>query len=107
MEFEEIRQYCLSLPNVEECNPFGPEVVVYKVNAKMFALLSFDDEVLGINLKNTPDKNLELRDQYYFVIPGFHMNKKHWNTVRIVSGIQQSLLKQLIKESYLLVAPKK
>lgn len=107
MDFEEIRDYCLSLPDTSEETPFGPEVLVYKVHAKMFALLGFDDSLVTINLKNSPEVNLELREQYDFIVPGYHMNKKHWNTVRVVSQIDRDMLKGLIKASYEAVLPKK
>lgn len=98
----------MSLPDASEETPFGPEVLVYKVNYKMFALLGFfDDNLITLNLKNSPETNIELREQYEFILPGYHMNKKHWNTVKVVSNINKELLKSLIKASYEAVLPKK
>lgn len=107
MDFDDIRDYCLSLPESSEETPFGPEVLVYKVHTKMFALIGFDDHLITINLKNSPEKNIELREQYDFIVPGFHMNKKHWNTVQVSSHIDKEFLKDLIRASYEAVLPKK
>lgn len=74
-ELEHIQNFCKRLPQAEECYPFGEETMVFKVQTKMFALISFDGSRFSINLKNTPDKNIELRELYSFIIPGFHMNK--------------------------------
>ncbi len=106
MNFDEIRSFCLSHTDAYEDTPFGPDVLVYKINSKMFALLTFENDLLRINLKNTPEKNIELRETYDYIIPGYHMNKKHWNTVLISYATDIKLLKTLITESYLAVDKK-
>ncbi|HYG40167.1 MAG TPA: MmcQ/YjbR family DNA-binding protein [Cytophagales bacterium] len=110
VSFEAIREYCLSKKLAAEDTPFGPEALVFKVCGKMFALLTFDGEVLRINLKNSPEINLELREQYSFISPGYHMNKKYWNTILINDYINKDLLFSLVDQSYLAVVnglPKK
>lgn len=94
---------CLSFPGVEETFPFGEDTLVFKVAGKMFALTSLAQDLFSINLKCDPDKATELREQYDGIKPGYHMNKKHWNTVVIDGEIPQSLLIEMIKESYELV----
>ncbi|WP_212006325.1 MmcQ/YjbR family DNA-binding protein [Chitinophaga sp. HK235] len=109
MDIEQYREYCLSLPGVTEEFPFGEETLVYKVAGKMFALSGLE-EFNSINLKCDPEEAVELRERYEGVIPGYHMNKKHWNTVDIHSNIPNKLLLQWIKNSYDLVVaslPKK
>lgn len=94
----------------EESLPFGPEVLVFKVAGKAFLLLPLDTEDTRFNVKCDPDKALELRERYSSVLPGYHMNKKHWNTVIADGTVKQLLLKQWIDDSWLLVVkslPKK
>ena len=105
MNIEEIRLFCLAKNAVTEGFPFDKITLVFKVKDKMFALMSLDDD-LSINLKNYPEKNIELREHYDAIIPGWHMNKKHWNTVNVLQGISSDLLKQLIDESYDIVVSK-
>ena len=109
MDIESIREYCLSKPGTEETLPFGPDTLVYKVNGKMFLLTSLDEEQLRFNVKCDPDKALELREEFPCVIPGFHMNKKHWNTIIVDGSVPVRQLKEWIDDSYQLVAnpPKK
>ncbi len=83
--------------------PFGPDVLVFKVSGKIFALASLDEVPARANLKCDPDLALELRDRYEQVTPGYHMNKKHWNTVEIESGIPDVELRKMIDHSYELV----
>lgn len=104
MELESFRQYCLSKPGVEETTPFGPDALVFKVGGKMFALTNLSAEELKINLKCEPAYALELRDQYPEIIPGWHMNKKHWNTVSLQGSLRDGFLRTLIDHSYDLVA---
>ena len=102
--------HCLSLPGVEETTPFGPDVIVYKVAGKMFALATPDEVPHQVNLKCDPERALELRDRYEDVMPGYHMNKKHWNTVNLGWRLPNALLRELIQHSYDLVVaslPKK
>lgn len=84
MHLDEIREYCLSKPGVEEALPFGPDVLVYKVNGKLFLLTGFDNDPVQFNVKCDPEKAIELREEFPdTVLPGYHMNKKHWNTVLV------------------------
>jgi predicted DNA-binding protein (MmcQ/YjbR family) len=104
MDLAKFREYCLSKPQTTERTPFGPDVVIFKVGGKMFALASLDEVPATANLKCDPDLALELRDRYEQVRPGYHMNKKHWNTVEIESGIPDAELGKMIDHSYDLVA---
>lgn len=102
MNIELIRNYCLSKPCVEESLPFGDDTLVFKVMNKIFAMANLDGE-LCINLKCDPEKAIELREEYPFVIPGRHMNKKYWNTVVCENLINDKFLYQWIDDSYTLV----
>ena len=104
MDLAKFREYCLSKPRTTEGTPFGHDVVVFKVGSKMFALASLDNVPTTANLKCDPDLALELRDRYEQVRPGYHMNKKHWNTVEIEGGIPDAELRKMIDHSYDLVA---
>jgi len=102
--------HCLSLPAVEVTTPFGPEVLVYKVGGKMFALVIPDEHPQRANLKCDPERALDLRDCYEEIIPGYHMNKKHWNTILLGGRLPTALVCELIEHSYQLVVdslPKK
>ena len=102
--------HCLALPAVEETTPFGPEVLVYKVGGKMFATAVPDEHPHRVNLKCDPERALELRDRYEDIIPGYHMNKKHWNTLNLGGRLPTALVRELIEHSYQLVVaslPKK
>ncbi len=103
MDLAKFREYCLSKPEATEGTPFGPDVLVFKVSGKIFALASLDEVPARANLKCDPDLALELRDRYEQVTPGYHMNKKHWNTVEIESGIPDIELRKMIDHSYELV----
>lgn len=104
MEVDEFREHCLTKPAVTEETPFGPEHLVFKVGGKMFALLAFDEVPPTVNLKCDPDRALELRDRYDDVRAGYHMNKKHWNTVVIAGGaIPDVEIRSMIDHSYDLV----
>lgn len=108
MDIESIRVYCLSKENVEEGFPFGETTLVFKTGGKMFLLLSLDETPFTFNAKCDPDHALELREQYSCILPGYHMNKKHWNTIVVDGTLSARELKALIDESYDLVArPKK
>jgi predicted DNA-binding protein (MmcQ/YjbR family) len=104
MDFAQFREYCLRKPCAIESTPFGPDVLVFKVSGKMFALAALDELPTNVNLKCDPDLALELRDRYEQVTPGYHMNKKHWNTVEIEGGIPDAELRKMIDHSYDLVA---
>ncbi|HEY4758311.1 MAG TPA: MmcQ/YjbR family DNA-binding protein [Chthoniobacterales bacterium] len=103
MDIVEFREYCLTKPSATEGTPFGETVLVFKVAGKMFALVSLDEVPATANLKCDPDVALELRDRYEQVRPGYHMNKKHWNTVEIESGIPETELRKMIDQSYDLI----
>lgn len=107
MNIETIREYCLAKENVEETLPFGPDTLVYKVNGKVFLLMGMDSPDLRFNVKCDPNKALELREQYPAVQPGYHMNKKHWNTIFVDGSVKSDLLREWIDDSYDLVAKKK
>lgn len=110
MDIELIREYCLQKPNTSEELPFGPDVVVFKVKGKVFLLLSLDTEDLRFNVKCDPDWAVELREEYSCVQPGYHMNKKHWNTIIVDGTFNTKQIKQMIDHSYELIVnslPKK
>jgi predicted DNA-binding protein (MmcQ/YjbR family) len=109
MDIESLRDYCLSFNGVTEGFPFGEDTLVFYVHGKVFCLAGltpFD----SMNLKCEPEVAIELREKYDEVIPGYHMNKKHWNTVFVQGRIPEHELKSMIKDSYNLVVsglPKK
>ncbi len=103
MNIETIRNYCLQKPNAEETLPFGPDVIVFKVNNKVFLLLPLNAEVLQFNVKCDPELALELREQYTSVLPGYHMNKKHWNTIMVDGSVSSAKIKEWIDHSYNLI----
>ncbi len=102
MNIEEFRDYCLSKKGVTEETPFGPDTLVYKVMGKMFALTGIDSFDF-INLKCDPDYAQELREQYMAVQPGYHMNKKLWNSVYVNQDLEDKMVYQLIDDSYELI----
>jgi predicted DNA-binding protein (MmcQ/YjbR family) len=109
---DEIRDYFLAKPAVTEETPFGPEVLVYKVMGKMFATLGIDDndEFGRTNLKCDPDRAIDLRGEHDAILPGYHMNKQHWNTLVLDGTLSQKLVADLVDHSYELVVaglPKK
>src|SRR6476469_6262637 len=103
MNAESFRAYCLAKSAVTEGAPFGPDHIVFKVKGKMFALLGLDEVPTRVNLKCDPDLALDLRDRYEQVEPGYHMNKKHWNTVVLDGVIPDRELREMIDHSYELV----
>ncbi len=102
MNVEQIREYCLSKSGSEECLPFDYETLVFKVSGKMFILISLDG-ALSINVKCNPDKAIVLREHYPQVLPGYHMNKKHWNTIYIDGSVASDIIYSWIDHSYDLV----
>ncbi len=109
MNFDTFRDYCLNLKGVTEEMPFGETTLVFKVMGKMFALTGLD-VFSSVNLKCDPDIAVELRERYNAVKPGFHMNKKHWNTVAVDGSVPDKLVLQWTRDSYELVVkalPKK
>jgi len=110
MDVETLRQYCLAKKGAGEDFPFGETTLVFKVMSKIFLIVSLDASPLQFNAKCDPDKAIDLREQYDSVQPGYHMNKKHWNTVVVDGSIPQRLLKEMIDDSYELIVqslPKK
>lgn len=105
MYLDEFRSFCLSLPGTSESLPFDDHALVFKVLDKMFALTRIDD-FTSINLKCDPERALELREKYDYIKPGFHMNKKHWNTIYDVNTLEDDFLHELTKHSYDLVVSK-
>lgn len=103
MNIESYRDYCMAKKGVTESFPFDNKTLVFKVMGKMFALTDVD-EFTGINLKCDPERAIELREQFSGVQPGYHMSKKHWNTVATHEDISDHLMKELIDHSYDLVA---
>lgn len=94
----------LAKPDAEETTPFGPDVLVYKVGGKMFALTVPDEFPARINLKCDPERAMELREEHEAIIPGYHMNKRHWNTLVLDGSLPSRLVGELIDHSYDLVA---
>ncbi len=103
MNVEDISEYCLSKKGVEEDFPFDEETLVFKVMGKMFALIPLERIPLQINLKCEPELAVELRERYEAVQPGFHMNKKHWNTICVDGTLRNELIYKWIDDSYNLV----
>lgn len=103
MDIEQLTDFCLTMPNSVVETPFGPTTMVFKIYSKIFALIPLDAEVLAVNLKNLPEKNANLCEEYEGIIPGYHMNKLHWITCRVDSDVKTVTLKQLITESYEIV----
>ena len=107
MTRQEIVDYFLSKPFAKETYPFDDITAVFKVGGKMFALISENEaERLSINLKNTPDENILMRQIYEEVIPGYHMNKTHWNTVYCDRNLDKSTIFKMIDDSYDIVFKK-
>ena len=103
MNFEQWREYLLSFPASVEDMPFGPEVLVYKLSGKIFCLLMWQSEPMSMNLKCEPNLAVQLRDTYPQVTAGYHMNKKHWNTVMMDGGLADAHIKEWVQASYDLI----
>lgn len=103
VNIEQIREYCLKKTGVTEEFPFDEETLVFKVVGKMFLLASLETIPLQINLKCDPEKAVELREEYSSVLPGYHMNKKHWNTIILDGTVSSNHLLERIDDSYSLV----
>lgn len=105
MNIEELRDYCIQKKGVTESFPFDDKVLVFRVMNKMFALVNVEISD-SVNLKCDPEKTIELREQFMGIIEGYHMSKKHWNTVLIESDVNRLLLLELIDHSYNLIVSK-
>jgi predicted DNA-binding protein (MmcQ/YjbR family) len=106
---DEFRDYCLAKKGVTEETPFGPETLVFKVMNKVFAITGIDDFAF-INLKCEPERAIELREEHEGITPGWHMNKKHWNSVKTDGSVSNKFIKELTDHSYELIVaslPKK
>jgi predicted DNA-binding protein (MmcQ/YjbR family) len=103
MDIQTFRTFCFSKKGVEETFPFGDDTLVFKVMNKIFAITNLEGEIFSVNLKCDPEKAIELRERYEEITPGWHMNKKHWNTVHFEGSLDDSFLKELIHHSYDLV----
>lgn len=103
MDIESLRNYCLSKAGVTGSFPFGADTLVFKVGGKIFLLTNLYSSPVSFNVKCDPGKALEWRERYHSVSPGYHMNKKHWNTVTIDGSINHELLIDMIDDSYNLV----
>jgi predicted DNA-binding protein (MmcQ/YjbR family) len=98
VDIEQFREFCLSLPAVVEECPFGPDTLVFKVKSKMFALCSIS-EFGEVNLKCDPERALELREEYSQIRGAYHMNKKHWNSIDVLT-LQNAFIEELVLHSY-------
>ncbi|MGI9175911.1 MAG: MmcQ/YjbR family DNA-binding protein [Rhodothermales bacterium] len=103
MTLDALRDYCLSQPGATEDQPFGPDTLVFKVMGKLFALVNLDGPPFSVNLKCDPEQAVELRERYAAVVPGYHMNKRHWNTVDLSGDASSEDLREWIDHSYSLV----
>jgi len=103
MDIDDLRGYCLSKPFTSEGFPFDNDTLVFKVAEKIFVLVGLDNTPLSINLKCDPERAIELREQHEAIIPGYHMNKQHWNTVVLNGSLPRPLVLELIDQSYSLV----
>ncbi|HEY9722692.1 MAG TPA: MmcQ/YjbR family DNA-binding protein [Oscillatoriaceae cyanobacterium] len=101
---DEFRSYCLAKPLTSASTPFGPEVLVFKVADKMFATLGASEGKPAVNLKAPPEMSVALREEHAAITPGYHMNKRHWNTITLDGRVPPELLRHLIDLSYGLVA---
>lgn len=107
MNAEDIRNLALSYDDVTEGFPFGESTLVFKTHGKIFLLLALDELPLTINVKCDPEEAQELREQYASILPGYHMNKKHWNTILLTDEISSDFVKECIGNSYHLVKKKR
>jgi predicted DNA-binding protein (MmcQ/YjbR family) len=103
MNIEELREYCIAKPFVKETFPFDEATLVFKVLGKAFLLTDIYESPVQFNVKCDPERAIELREKFSFVLPGYHMNKKHWNTVICENGATKKLLKEFIDHSYEMV----
>jgi len=106
MELDHLKQYCAQKPGTQESYPFGPDTLVFKVGGKMYALTGIDEKPLRVNLKCDPEQAQVLRAMHKNIIPGYHMNKEHWNTIILDGLLPDELIFRLIDESYSLVVEK-
>ena len=103
MDQHELRAQCLALPGAGEEFPFGDEVSVFKVGGKMFAACPLDDEPLQLSVKCDPELAVQLRATYPAIAPGYHLNKRHWNTITLDGSLPDQMVTDLLGDSYDLV----
>ena len=103
MDKKTVEDYVLSMPNAVREYPFGEEVAVYKAGDKMFALISEKHDPVRLSLKCDPELSKVLRERYESVMPGYHLNKKHWNTIVLSGQLSWEEVQDLIRHSYILV----
>src|SRR5215212_1223162 len=103
MDAKQLRRWCLAQSGAVEDFPFGPEHSVFKVGGKMFALTSLDRAPLEVSVKCEPELAVELRDTYGAIRPGYHLNKRHWNTITLDGELADQFVRELIQDSYDLV----
>ena len=106
MDQHELKAQCLALPGAVEEFPFGDEVSVFKVGGKMFALSGLDGEPLQLSVKCEPDLAVQLRATYPAITPGYHLNKRHWNTITLDGSLPDQMVADLLGDSYDLVVAK-
>jgi predicted DNA-binding protein (MmcQ/YjbR family) len=106
MNSAQLHDHCLSFAGAEETFPFGPSTSVFKVGGKMFALSALDSESLSVSLKCEPELAEALREAHAAVIPGYHLNKRHWNTVTLDGSISDRTVREMIEDSYDLIVSK-
>jgi predicted DNA-binding protein (MmcQ/YjbR family) len=108
MNIETIFNWCIELPDTYVGSPFGPDTLVFRVSTgKIFAMMGVDHDPVRLNLKCDPERAIELRETHSAIIPGYHSNKKHWNTLVLDGTLDPRLVKELIEHSYSLVVPKR
>jgi predicted DNA-binding protein (MmcQ/YjbR family) len=103
MDAEELRQWCLAYPGAVEDFPFGPETSVFKVGGKMFALSALEGAPLEVSLKCEPELAVDLRDSHDAIRAGYHLDKRHWNTITLDGSLPDRLVRDLVEDSYDLV----
>lgn len=103
MDLKTVRTKLSAFPHATEETPFGPEALVYKIGGKMFALVAWQESPLRLTLKCDPHRALALRGEHAAVLPGYHMNKRHWNTIILDGSVEPDVLDEWMRESYRLV----
>ena len=107
MTAAELKSKCLEMPGAEESFPFTPGVSVFKVAGKIFAISSLEEEPLKVSVKCDPDLATDLRDAHEAIVPGYHLNKRHWITITLNADASDELVTQLVEDSFDLVKPKR
>lgn len=103
MDFDTLKKYLLEKPESKLEFPFGPDTIVYKVMGKMFALISWQDDPMRLNLKCDPELSVHLREVHEGITPGYHMSKIHWNTIILDGSVDNELIFEMVDHSYKLV----